>query len=141
LDVVKNGADLMVSSRSNVEWYLVRDDKEYGPLSDLDMLDGIDAGDLRPNDHLWRKGFSGWRSAAVVFPELYEVPKPSRDPIEVGEPLVSERSVEGRATSRKTLVFSLFLFVILGGAVSYGYFSSDRLVSEAAIFLARFLHF
>ena len=144
LDAANNGAAFMASPRSQVEWYLVRDDKKYGPLSDLEMLNGVDAGHLRPNDQLWRKGFSGWRPATAVFPELYDVPKPSHaDPlasIKVGEPHVYKRQVECRATSRKALALSLFLIVTVGGAISYGYFSSDWLLSDTAIFLTQFLH-
>jgi hypothetical protein len=121
---------------ASVEWYLVRDGKKYGPLSDLEMLNDIDAGDLRPNDQLWRKGFGGWRPAKVVFPELYGA---SAGSIEVGEALVCDRLVERRATSRKALVLSFSLIVILGGAVSYAYFNSGWLLSETVIFLAQFL--
>src|SRR5262245_35706002 len=129
----------MELSLAKVEWHLVRGGEPYGPFSDLQMLNGIDAGHLRPDDQLWRSGFSGWRPAAVVFPELYyQVPKQSHrglgDPIEVVdvEPLVYERAVERRARSRKALVLPLFVIVILGGAGLYGYSSADWLLSETA---------
>lgn|SRR5215813_2995779 len=79
---------------AKVECYLVRGGRKYGPLSDIEMLNGIDAGHLRSNDQLWRKGLSGWRSAKLVFPELYGAPV---DSIIVGEPLVTARSPERRA--------------------------------------------
>ena len=135
--------DLLLPAK--VEWHLVRDGEPYGPLSDLEMLNGIDAGHLRPDDQLWRSGFNGWRSAAVVFPELYQGPKSfhsgQADSIEVNEPLpfVYERPVERRARSRRALVLPLFLIAILGGAVLYGYSSANWLFSETANFLAQFL--
>jgi len=126
---------------SNEEWHLVRDGKPYGPFSPLEFLKFIELGHLKPNDLLWRDGFNEWRSATVVFPELQEFPSPTHvEPvdctIEVGEPLAVARPVECRATSRKSLVLTFFLIVLLGGAVSYGYFSSDWPLSE---FLAQFL--
>jgi hypothetical protein len=63
------------------------------------------------------------------------------NPIEVKEPLplLYERPVERRTTSRRALVLPLFLIAILGGTVSYGYFRADWLLSETAKFLAQFL--
>jgi len=134
----------MQSSPANVEWHLVRDGKPFGPLSDVEFLKFVELGHLEQNDLLWRDGFSEWRSASVVFPELQEVLNPTHtEPLEcsitVGEPLVAERPVRRRATSRKALALGLFTIVILGGAVSYGYVSSDWLLPETANFLARFL--
>jgi GYF domain 2 len=142
LDVAKSGAKCM--QLSPVEWHLVRDGKPFGPLSELEFLKFIELGHLEQNDLLWRDGFSEWRSASVVFPELREVLIPSHaEPLDcsiaVGEPLVAAMPVSRRATSRKALVLGLFTIVVLGGAVSYGYFSSDWLLPETASFLARFL--
>ena len=134
----------MQLSPAKVEWHLVRDGKPFGPLSELEFFKFIELGHLEQNDLLWRDGFSEWRSASVVFPELQEVVSPSHtDPLEcsitIGEPLVAARPVCRRATSRKALGLGLFMIVILGGAVSYGYVNSDWLLPETAIFLAQFL--
>jgi uncharacterized protein DUF4339 len=142
LDVVKSGAKCM--QLSPVEWHLVRDGKPFGPLSELEFLKFIELGHLEQNDLLWRDGFSEWRSAKVVFPELREVLIPSHtEPLDcsiaVGETLVAAMPVSRRATSRKALVLGLFTIVVLGGAVSYGYFSSDWLLPQTTSFLARFL--
>jgi len=134
----------MQLSPAKVEWHLVRDGKPFGPLSELEFLKFIELGHLERNDLLWRDGFSKWRSATIVFPELREVLIPAHtEPLEcsitVGEPLVAARPVRRRATSRKALLVGVFTVVILGGAVSYGYFSSDWLLPATAIFLAQFL--
>jgi hypothetical protein len=132
----------MQLSPAKVEWHLVRDGKPFGPLSELEFLKFIEQGHLEQNDLLWRDGFTEWRSATVVFPELQESPSPT-DPLEcsitIGEPLVAAKPACRRATSRKALGLGLFAIVILGGAVSYGYFNSDWLLPETAIFLAQFL--
>jgi hypothetical protein len=134
----------MQSYPVKVEWHLVRAGKPFGPLSELEFSKFIELGHLEETDLLWRDGFSEWRSAIVVFPELREVQLPSHaEPLEcsiaVGELLVAATPVSRRATSRKSLVLGLFMIVILGGAVSYGYFSSDWLLPETANFLAQFL--
>jgi uncharacterized protein DUF4339 len=144
LDVAKSGAKRMQLSPAKVEWHLVRDGKPFGPLSELEFLKFIELGHLEQNDLLWRNGFSEWRSATVVFPELRKVLIPSQtEPLDcsiaIGEPLVTAMPVSRRATSRKALVLGLFMVAILGGAVSYGYFSSDWLLPETANFLAQFL--
>jgi hypothetical protein len=133
----------MQLSQVKVEWHLIRDGKPFGPLSELEFLKFIELGHLEQDDLLWRDGFSQWQSASVVFPELQKVRSPSHtEPpecsITVGEPLVAAKPVRRRA-KRKTLAIGLFTIVILGGAVSYGYFSSDWLLPETASFLAQFL--
>ena len=119
----------MVLPPSKVEWYLARDGRQYGPLSNLELLKLIDLGHLKPHDLLWRGGFSEWRPATGVFPELQEFPNPSHtDPVGsiiVGEPLVAEKPPEHRAISQKALVLALFLIFVLSGAASYAYFRSD----------------
>ena len=134
----------MQLSPAKVEWHLVRDGKPFGPLSELEFLKFIELGHLERNDLLWRDGFSEWRSATIVFPELREVLIPAHtEPLEcsitVGEPLVAARPACRRTISLKTLGLGFFTIVILGGAVSYGYFSSDWLLPATAIFLAQFL--
>jgi len=123
--------------RSEVLWHLVRSGKPYGPLSDREMLKFIELGHLEPTDLLWREGFSEWRHATVVFPELQEVENPSHtDPVSssitVGEPLIAARPLDRRATSRRTLTLALFLIIVLGGAASYAYLRPDWLLSGTA---------
>jgi hypothetical protein len=129
---------------SKIEWHLVRDGKPYGPLSDLEFFKFIELGHLEPNDLLWRDGFKGWQSADVVFPELQELPTPFHtEPVEFlskfSQPLVSDRPVERKTTSRKARVITLFLIVMVGGAASYAYFWSDYSLSETANFLTQLL--
>jgi len=129
---------------SKIEWHLVRDGKPYGPLSDLEFFKFIEQGHLEANDLVWRDGFNGWQSANVVFPELQELPSPFHmEPAEFsskfGEPLIHERPVDRKATSRKARVVTLFLIVILGGAVAYAYFRFDYSLAETANFLTQLL--
>jgi len=120
----------MAVQASSLEWYLARNGKQYGPLSDLELLKFIDLGHLEPNDLLWREGFNEWRSATVVFAELRKVPNPSHtdavdSSIIVGEPVVVESPVDGRATSLIAVVLALFLIVLFGGAATYRCFRGE----------------
>lgn len=52
---------------SQVQWFIARDGKQHGPLSDAEMRKLVELGHLRPNDLLWRQGFTDWRPATSVF--------------------------------------------------------------------------
>ena len=51
-----------------LQWYIARDQQEYGPVSDAELEDLIKLGHLQPTDFLWREGFPNWRSVLVLFP-------------------------------------------------------------------------
>lgn len=51
-------------------WYLARDGKQHGPLSDVEMTKLVELGHLRETDLVWRPGFSDWRPAPSVFDSL-----------------------------------------------------------------------
>ena len=50
------------------QWYLARDGKQHGPISEAELTAFIEQGHLQPTDLLWRDGFPEWRPAMVVFP-------------------------------------------------------------------------
>lgn len=115
---------------SKVEWHLARNGKEYGPLSDPELAKFIELGHLEPDDLLWREGFSDWQPAAKLFPRQQEVPNARHtdrvaSSIKVDESLIAARSLNRGTSSRKALVFALFLIIVLGGAASYAYFWFD----------------
>ncbi len=49
-------------------WYLARDGKQHGPLSDSEMKKLVELGHLKANDLVWKPGFADWRAAQAVFP-------------------------------------------------------------------------
>ena len=51
-----------------IQWYIARDQQEYGPVSDAELEELIELGHLQPTDFLWREGFPNWRPALVLFP-------------------------------------------------------------------------
>lgn len=48
-------------------WYLARDGRQHGPLSQLEMAKLVELGHLRATDLVWRPGFADWRPAPSVF--------------------------------------------------------------------------
>ncbi len=52
----------------DIQWYIARDGKQHGPLSDVEMRTFVGQGHLKPTDLIWRPGFADWRPAPAVFP-------------------------------------------------------------------------
>src|SRR6516225_570480 len=69
-------ATAMTAPPSQAQWYLARDGRQFGPLSEAELAKFIDLGHLQPTDLLWRDGFADWRPAMVVFPPR----KPTQQP-------------------------------------------------------------
>ena len=71
-----------------VEWYYARDNKQAGPVSAVDLKQLAAAGQLRPDDLVWREGMTEW-SAARNVRGLFEEeakPAPSGSPTEAAVP-------------------------------------------------------
>ena len=58
----------MSDNEQPIEWFLARDGKQHGPLSDIEMRKIVELGHLRPTDLIWRQGLVEWTPGAVVFP-------------------------------------------------------------------------
>ena len=51
---------------SQVEWYYARNNKQMGPVSSLELKHLAVAGELGPDDLVWREGMTEWASARNV---------------------------------------------------------------------------
>ena len=51
---------------NEMQWYLARDGKRYGPVSEDDLRRMYAVGKIKPTDHLWRQGLTDWREASDV---------------------------------------------------------------------------
>lgn len=60
----------MTALDTDIQWFLARDGKQHGPLSDMELKKLIELGHLKPTDLLWRQGFSDWRAANSVFSQI-----------------------------------------------------------------------
>jgi hypothetical protein len=58
----------MSGPASETQWYLAREGKQHGPISEAELTQFIEQGHLQPNDLVWRDGFTDWRPAMLVFP-------------------------------------------------------------------------
>lgn len=68
----------MTVQQPDIQWYIARDGKQHGPLSDVEMRTFVAQGHLRPTDLIWRPGFADWRPAPAVFP--FPAPEPAPAP-------------------------------------------------------------
>jgi len=48
------------------QWYIARDGKQYGPVTDHDLAQLVRDRELLDGDYLWRNGFDNWLPAAQV---------------------------------------------------------------------------
>ena len=71
----------MTLQQPDIQWYIARDGKQHGPLSDVEMRTFVGQGHLRPTDLIWRAGFADWRPAPAVFP--FQSPEPQRPQFQV----------------------------------------------------------
>ena len=67
----------MTGQQPDIQWYIARDGKQHGPLSDVEMRTFVAQGHLKPTDLIWRAGFADWRPAPAVFPFQAPQPQPS----------------------------------------------------------------
>jgi hypothetical protein len=58
----------MTGQQADIQWYIAREGKQHGPLSDAEMRTFVAQGHLKPTDLIWRPGFADWRPAPAVFP-------------------------------------------------------------------------
>jgi hypothetical protein len=65
------------------QWYIARDGKQTGPISDVEIKAVAAHGHFRPTDLVWRNGMPEWQPAFNVFPPISAVapPAPPRQPI------------------------------------------------------------
>lgn len=68
----------MTGQQADIQWYIARDGKQHGPLSDVEMRTFVAQGHLKPTDLIWRPGFADWRPAPAVFP--FQQPAPPAAP-------------------------------------------------------------
>jgi len=67
----------MTGQQADIQWYIAREGKQHGPLSDVEMRTFVAQGHLKPTDLIWRPGFADWRPAPAVFPFPQPEPAPA----------------------------------------------------------------
>ncbi|WP_245279924.1 DUF4339 domain-containing protein [Hyphomicrobium sp. 99] len=63
---------MMTGQANEIQWYIARDGKQHGPLTDVEMRTFVAHNYLRLSDLIWRPGMPEWQSAPTVFPTAFE---------------------------------------------------------------------
>jgi hypothetical protein len=62
----------MTGQAEDIQWYIARDGKQHGPLTDVELRTFIAHSYLRQTDLIWRPGMSEWQAAPAVFPVAFQ---------------------------------------------------------------------
>jgi hypothetical protein len=62
----------MTAQANEIQWYIARDGKQHGPLTDVEMRTFVAHNYLRLSDLIWRPGMPEWQSAPNIFPTAFE---------------------------------------------------------------------
>jgi hypothetical protein len=63
---------MMTAQANDIQWYIARDGKQHGPLTDVEMRTFVAHNYLRLSDLIWRPGMPEWLSAPTIFPTAFE---------------------------------------------------------------------
>lgn len=133
----------MTGQQADIQWYIARDGKQHGPLSDVEMRTFVAQGHLKSTDLIWRPGFADWRPAPAVFP--FQQPAPAAGPQrpatqQTGRPeqqrgaaptaqpsfepdriRVAQGSDDGRKSGVRRALVALLLLGLVGGGGWYAW--------------------
>lgn len=70
----------MTGQTTDLQWYIARDGKQHGPLTDIEMRTFVAHSYLRATDLIWRPGMAEWQAAPIVFPAVFAPPAPAPQP-------------------------------------------------------------
>jgi hypothetical protein len=73
---------IMTGQVNEIQWYIARDGKQHGPLTDVELRTFVAHNYLRVSDLIWRPGMAEWQAAPVAFPEAFQgaAPQPPQPP-------------------------------------------------------------
>lgn len=87
----------MTAQTNDAQWYIARDGKQHGPLTDVEMRTFVGHSYLRPSDLLWRPGMADWQPAPQVFPQAFQQPAPTPAAPPVQQQPAAQRPQQGPA--------------------------------------------
>jgi len=63
---------IMTGQVNEIQWYIARDGKQHGPLTDVELRTFVAHSYLRTSDLIWRPGMAEWQAAPVAFPDAFQ---------------------------------------------------------------------
>ncbi len=121
----------MSEQDTETQWYIARDGKQHGPLTEIEMRTFVAHNYLRATDLIWRPGWPEWQAATEAFAAAFQTAPTSSTPQNKSSAQASGRTslnmgaidyasgqsnAEPARSSRKRLVFAAVAAVALGGA-------------------------
>jgi len=90
------------AERAAPSWYLTRDGKQYGPLTDRELSLFADGGNFKDGDLLWTAGLDAWKPANAIFGFASSPEADADEPVEANDaaadaPVFVDPSPEGDA--------------------------------------------
>jgi hypothetical protein len=93
----------MSGQTTDTQWYIAREGKQHGPLSDIEMRTFVAHNYLRATDLIWRPGMTEWTLAPSVFPAVFPEPNATtaasepqselpHEPVAMAEPQLSSNT-------------------------------------------------
>jgi len=67
----------MSGSAQPIEWFVAREGRQHGPITDVELQMMVEQGHLRPTDLVWRAGMAEWQTAASMFQRPSPQPQPA----------------------------------------------------------------
>ncbi|MBS0232502.1 MAG: M48 family metalloprotease [Proteobacteria bacterium] len=94
----------MTAQADDIQWYIFRDGKQHGPLTDVEIRTFAAHDYLRLSDLIWRPGMPEWQGAEVVFPACFESSgrEPARNAHKDSRPASAEVAHRSQAHPEKT---------------------------------------
>ena len=128
----------MTGQNNDSQWYIAREGKQHGPLTDIEMRTFVAHSYLRPSDLIWRAGMAEWLPAPAIFPAVFEqaapnpqaAPQPQMSPQpQTARPspqvhgsdfdaVESEESAGGRSRAKRLAVAAALVTLVGGGALA-----------------------
>ena len=87
----------MTAAGAEHQWFIARDGKQYGPVSESEMRKLVELGHLKAGDLVWRQGFADWQPAQMLLPQA---PAPTPFPPVAVAPAAPQQPTTARPTAQ-----------------------------------------
>lgn len=101
-----------------VQWYYARDEKQFGPVSAMELKQLADSGQIAPDDLLWREGMDAWTTAVNLRGLFVEesASNPQRGGVAASDSKVARRAAQAAGQPLPNVRSGISLRVLLRAA-------------------------